>query len=430
MRRRSQGAAVAALNAFTADHSADARDGLGLVAPDQALQKLATAVDDDDLHVPRLFVLDSLVKLASRQGDLQAYGPELDKLLGGLARGAGVPQEDVAGAVATTRRALGSVSRLKRAGSTRRPWPVFAAQAAGALRLTKAETEKPLCNDAEVVLKGAREAAGVTVAFHTDATPGDLRHFCDPMGWHKRSAFQHEMKPWDGPGAVDIRRQNGWRRDLYETVELSPAKTLVTPLRFTYALQDEADPRWVHLDYVLLAETEDIAVDEGSLDVRLVTSGKHKGRTRVTAKKAILFTDPMLQDWTTVACDTFWTDTVIAAALGGAADEATPPISEGATMADAEADRDKLDKVIEKATKSAQESVATYAKLAQEAATRLGGDGPTDAGTWLQLTAKTYAQAAGDTAKAWTTCNEVLQILASQTGPPPPSDQSGSSPPS
>jgi hypothetical protein len=317
--RRSQGHDVAALNAFTAGHRAEERDGLGLAAPDEALGRLAVAAGEDSLQVPRLFVLDSLVKLASRpHGDLRTCGPELDRLLDGLARAGGVPGEEVADAVATTRRALESVERLGDAGSTRRPWPVFADQAAGALRLTRAEAEKPQCNDEEVVLKDGRKAAGVTVEFHTDATPGELRHFCDPMRWHELSAFQKEMRPLDD---CIVERGNDWRRDLWETVELSPAKELVTPLRFTYSIQAEADPRWVHLDYVLLdGGTEDIAVDEGSLDVRLVTSGKHKERTRVSAKKAILFTDRMLQDWTSVACDTFWTDTVIAAALDGPPD--------------------------------------------------------------------------------------------------------------
>ncbi len=95
-------------------------------------------------------------------------------------------------------------------------------------------------------------------------------------------------------------------------------------------------------------------------------------------------------------------------------------------MADAKADKDRLDKVIEKATKSAQESVATYAGLAKEAATQLTGDAPADAGTWLQLTAKAYAQAAGDAARAWTTSNEMLQVLASQTGSRPSSEQAES----
>jgi len=316
--RRSQAHAVAALNAFTAGHGAEERDRLGLAAPDEALGELAATADEDSLRVPRLFVLDSLVKLASRHGDLGTYGPELDKLLDGLARAGGVPREEVADAVATTRQALESVVRLGDADSTRRPWPMFAEQAAGALRLTRAEAEKPQCNDEEVVLKDGDEATGVTVEFHTGATPGELRHFCDPMRWHERSAYQGEMRSVEG--GIDVQRQDGWRRDLWEVVELSPAKTLVTPLRFTHSIQAEATPRWVHLDYVLLEGTEDIAVDEGSLDVRLVTSGRHKGRTRVSAKKAILFTESMLQDWTSVACDTFWTDTVIAAALDGPPD--------------------------------------------------------------------------------------------------------------
>jgi CelD/BcsL family acetyltransferase involved in cellulose biosynthesis len=81
-----------------------------------------------------------------------------------------------------------------------------------------------------------------------------------------------------------------------------------------------------------------------------------------------------------------------------------------------ESQPDKLTKAIDDATEAAQESVAAYANLAKEAVTQLAGDAPADAGKWLQLTARSYAQAAADTAKAWTTYNEVLKILAEQTG--------------
>ena len=51
----------------------------------------------------------------------------------------------------------------------------------------------------------------------------------------------------------------------------------MTPLRFTYTIQDQNNPSWVHLDYVLIRKTPDILVDEGALDVRRVTSGNHRG---------------------------------------------------------------------------------------------------------------------------------------------------------
>jgi hypothetical protein len=416
VQRRSQGSAVAALNAFTASVSSDGRDGLGFQAPDDALRELAAAVNDGTLRVPRLFVLDSLVKFARRRGeDLRANDTALDELLMALVGHAGVPLTAATDAAAKVRRALDSVSRISAVGPVGDSWSVFTQQAAGALRLTQAEIEKPLCNDREVVHKGSYEAVAVTVEFHTDAAPYDLRHFCDPTRWHECSAYQREMTPWDGPGAVDRKQGDGWRRDLYETVDFSPAKTLVTPLRFTYSAQAETDPSWVHLDYVLLAKTEDIVVDEGALDVRRVTSGKHKGRTRVTAKKAILFTDPVLKEWPTIACDTFWTDLVIAAAVGCPDDGGASPTQRGAKMADAQPD--KLEQAIEEATKSAQASVAAYAGLAKEAAAQLAADAPADAGTWLQLTAKVYAQAAADTATAATTYNDVLKILANQAEP-------------
>jgi hypothetical protein len=406
--RRAQGSKVAALNAFSARLPSDFRDGLRFEGPDEAIQALAAAVGGDTLRVPRLLVLDSLVRLANRREEELGA---LDPLLEALVRQAGVPAADVGDAVVTVRRALDSVASLSGAGAPH-PWQVFAQQAAGALRLTQAEIDKPLCNDSEVVLKGQYRAVGVTVEFHTDATPGELRHFCDPTRWHECSAYQHEMTPWNDPAAIpDQIRPNGWRRDLVETVELLPDWKLVTPLRFTYTIQDQHDPAWVHLDYLLLRKTGDILVDEGALDVRRVTSGKYQGRTRVSAKKAILFVDAVQATWPTLACDTFWTDQVIDAAVGCPDGGATPQSPAGkATMADSKEAR--LAKAIDDATHAAQTSIDAYAKLAKEGAAQLTEDSPADTGKWLQLTTKTCTQAARDTVKAFSSYNAVLQALA------------------
>ena len=61
--------------------------------------------------MPRLLVLDSLVRLASRRGDqLGAHEAALDRLLEALVRQAGVPAADVGYATVTVRRALNSVA--------------------------------------------------------------------------------------------------------------------------------------------------------------------------------------------------------------------------------------------------------------------------------------------------------------------------------
>jgi hypothetical protein len=410
--RRAQGSRVAALNALSADVASDARAELRYAAPDEAIEALAATVDEGTLRVPRLLVLDSLVRIAGRRGDkLGAHDDALDTLHEALVRQAGVPEADVGGAVATVRRALDSAAHASRIPSAPHPWRVFARQAASALRLTQAEIHKPLCNDAEEVHKGPHTAVGVTVEFHTDASPGELRHFCDPTRWHECSAYQREMEPWDDPRAVAEERRDGWRRDLVETVEFSPGKELVTPLRFTYTIQAQDDPSWVHLDYLLLQETEDILVDEGALDVRRVTSGRDPGRTRVSAKKAILFTDPVQATWPTLACDTFWIDQVIGAAVGCPHPRATLDSTGGKTaMADSKEAR--LDKAIDDATTAARKSIETYAKLAKKGAAQLAGDSPSDTDRWLKLTTMAWAQAARDAAQAWTTYNALLRAFA------------------
>lgn len=328
--RREQGLAVAALNAFSSpDFREDARRDHRFHEPREALETLAAAIFDEDLRIPRLFVLDALVKLANRRGErLDDHDNELNALLMALAERAGPSDEaesDVRERAATVRGALDTVSRLGRAAAPRQRWRVFAEQAADALRLTETERDKPVCNDDENVRKGSREAVAVTVEFHTDAAPGELRHFCDPTRWHEFSAYQLPMQPWRESISVQKPNGTGWRQDLLETVKFSPALTLRTPLRFTYTIDGDADPRWVHLDYVLREETEDIVVDEGALDVRRMDTGKHVGRTRVSAKKAILFRDPVLSDWTTIACDTFWTDMVIATAVASSDGGGTQP---------------------------------------------------------------------------------------------------------
>jgi hypothetical protein len=319
--RREQGSTVAALNAFSAPHvTPGLRSKLRYTDPDDAIQRLASAVEKGTLRVPRLLVLDSLVKLASRRGDeLRTREASLDTLLEALVvQARGLEEAEVGTALLTVRGALESVAFLSGFKSTPPPWKIFVLRAGDALALSRAEVEKPLCNDAGCVKKGNLKARALTVEFHTDASPVELRRFCDPRRWHECSGYQKKMTPWTGAGAEpdEDRPPDGWRRDLLERVELAPGLELQTPLRFTHSIQDPKNPRWVHLDYLLIGETDDIEVDEGALDVRRVTAGKHRGRTRVTAIKAIRFKDDELDRWTSVACDTFWMDLVIDAAVG------------------------------------------------------------------------------------------------------------------
>ena len=76
----------------------------------------------------------------------------------------------------------------------------------------------------------------------------------------------------------------------------------------------------------------------------------------------------------------------------------------------------RLAKAIDDATSAAQASIDAYADLAKEAAAQLIGDSPSDTGKWLQLSTRTYTQAARDTVQAWTTYVAVLQTLAESGG--------------
>ena len=76
----------------------------------------------------------------------------------------------------------------------------------------------------------------------------------------------------------------------------------------------------------------------------------------------------------------------------------------------------RLAKAIDDATSAAQASIDAYADLAKEAAAQLTGDSPGDTGKWLELSTRTYTQAARDTVQAWTTYVAVLQTLAEPGG--------------
>ena len=423
--RRAHGYAVAALNALSAGFQAN----WGLAARDDAIETLVAAIRDDKLGVPRVLVLDALVKLADRRPEeIKAAGSELDELLLALVQDAGVPAEHQVGAVETVRRALDAVARRSVLAPERHPWKRFASDVKGALGLTQAEVEKPLCNDRQVVKKAGVDAVGVTVDFYTDAAPAQMT-VCDPTRWHECTAAFHQMQPWKGAGAVDQTRPNGWRRDLVETVDFLPDMTLETPLRFTYSIDDAADPAWIHLDYVLIQATPDIAVDEGSIDVRRVSTGEHSGRTAVSTKKLIGFTNEELAKWPTVACDTFWTELVVNAAVGCLGGGTQDPKANGdggsAFMADPK--QKQLSEVIEEAAEAARESIGVYTDLAKQAGSQLSGAGPADNAAWLQLTTKAYSRALADAAKSWTIYTEMLGVLA-QSPPAPGSTESSPTP--
>ena len=93
-------------------------------------------------------------------------------------------------------------------------------------------------------------------------------------------------------------------------------------------------------------------------------------------------------------------------------------------MADSEEAR--LDKTIDEAAAAARKSIETYRELAKKGAAQLSGDSPADTNAWVELTAKTWAQAARDAAQAWTTYTAVLQAFAesgeSKAGEPEPGE--------
>jgi hypothetical protein len=93
----------------------------------------------------------------------------------------------------------------------------------------------------------------------------------------------------------------------------------------------------------------------------------------------------------------------------------------------AESKESRLAKAIDEATQAAQASINVYADLAREAAAQIAEDRPANTSRWLELTTKTYTQAARDTVQAWTTYIAVLQALAEAGRRQTASSESGES---
>jgi hypothetical protein len=102
---------------------------------------------------------------------------------------------------------------------------------------------------------------------------------------------------------------------------------------------------------------------------------------------------------------------VIDAAVGCLGPGATIDSMGGiATMAESKEAR--LEKTIDEAAAAAQRSIETYRELAKKGAAQLAGDSPADTDTWVELTTKTWAQAARDAAQVWITWSAALQAFA------------------
>jgi hypothetical protein len=196
-----------------------------------------------------------------------------------------------------------------------RSWIEFARVTSDALGMTDEEVALPLCNDDEVVTIDGQKAYRVATWFWSPLPPSAFQRWTDPRHWaHDNSLFFEDVSP-----VTPLDDDRRYSTLFQEQVRFTPTKLLRTPLVFTRVV-DDPEHSSVFFDLPRGQDgqpetTSDIAVDVGSVIVQGNPGGDPKRRTRLSAEKCILFKDPAMAAWPTVACDLFWMEFTISAAL-------------------------------------------------------------------------------------------------------------------
>jgi hypothetical protein len=164
-----------------------------------ALRLLADRTVEQIRIVPRLVVLDLLVRLASRRdaavipeaagADADDIGLELDRLIIGLVAEAAGPMLSVPLPL------TGDVLEIDPAAHVRtalfeiaeaddiEPWAYFVAHEAEVMRLSPAEINKPICDDSTTVMADGTEAVVLEMQYHSPMSVEQLKPWTDPRNW-------------------------------------------------------------------------------------------------------------------------------------------------------------------------------------------------------------------------------------------------------
>jgi hypothetical protein len=278
------------------------------VALPDALGELTRRRDEERVVLPRLVILDQLVRLAVSSGREQLLRDDVTAALEPLLRSLALEREGDEDA--GTSAALSALQTLALGETDEDPWEFFADAVETSFALTDVEVNKPRCRDKELPGGGPPE---ITVEFWTDRDVPSLAPYANPTHWPACSTYFAGMVP-QGPPAQIVSPAGstyyGWEAVLVERLGLFPPYDFVTPLRFTSYWA----PGWTYVRtaYHLENKTPDITVDAGFIEVAKDPRAPDPTRpTRVTATKVIKFTSPDLDRWPTLACDTFWIEMAI-----------------------------------------------------------------------------------------------------------------------
>jgi hypothetical protein len=285
------------------------RLGIQTIPLDQSLFALAQATEAQTRVVPRIAVLDMLVRLATRQGaaPFEPGNEAMTALLRALVvEGQGADHPRIPELVEDLRAAF-----FFAAGQTMSAaWAVVQPTATRALSLAPDEEHAPRCMDEEPITVNGYEAAQISVEFTTDRSVRQMAPWADPRTWPQCSVYFTGMQPID-PVKAYAGQPGGWDATFLEVVDY-PGRVLQTPLVFSY--REDFGNGMVSSEYSLRQATNDILVDEGFVEA--VDEGIVPGRpTRVRCLKIIRFVDPDLQATAGIACDTFWIELSMTMAL-------------------------------------------------------------------------------------------------------------------
>jgi hypothetical protein len=188
------------------------------------------------------------------------------------------------------------------APSARSAWPRFVANGGSdAMDLTQAENSLPYCSASSGTSATGQPANEIMTSFESNLAVSSFAKYVDPRNWPICSMYFREVQPADAFAALP---QDKWVAPFREVVDLLPIWTLVTPLEFSYARNDDTE---ISVYYRLVVPTDWITVDEGYVRAR---TNPHKPpgttSTLVETKKVIRFVDPWLQSLTCLPCFTFW----------------------------------------------------------------------------------------------------------------------------
>jgi hypothetical protein len=189
-------------------------------------------------------------------------------------------------------------------------WAAFAAGAGSALNLSPGEVSKPVCDCSQTIVVEGIEAQVVTVTFEIGMPVEQLAHYPNPEWWPTCSVFFQAMNQI-GMNVAKAAPAEDWIGTFEEVVELIPGYLLRTPLQFIFetvrspaGLNKASVITGIRGSYQLVEKTADISVDQGYVEVQASALGPDQ--TTVTAVKVITFADPILQQFPSLACATFW----------------------------------------------------------------------------------------------------------------------------